>query len=92
MVQLGHAIFVRRISGENIIKMRELLIMHHCILWRPLGDEFCMSNSLNKCDVYYTINRGKIGLSNEMLHFDGIKNTKEAKFERTTLLNKGNNR
>ena len=30
--------------------------------------------------------------SNEMLHFDGIKNTKKAKFERTTLLNKGNNR
>jgi len=51
-----------------------------------------MSNSLNKCDVYDTINRGKIGLSDEMSHFNSIKNTKTGKFERNTLLNKRNNR
>jgi len=66
--------------------------MHYCMQWRPLGNEFCMSNSLNKCDVYDTINRGKIGLSDEMSHFNIIKNTKKGKFERNTLLNKRNNR
>jgi len=40
MAHFAQAIFVRRISAQNIIKMRELLIMHYCIQWRPLGNEF----------------------------------------------------
>ena len=56
-------------------------------------ERFCMTNSLNKCKFHYTINREKIGLNPmKCCILTALKAAKKAKFERSTLLNKQNNR